>query len=168
MKKPKGKLVPVLLVLVNLFVWGIISYQVINYFLSLGDEEMLPGEDELLTGDTPTFEFVTKSNKPIKLKKLSRNPFTLKKNSSAIQNESASPTSENLTTKDYPLASKHYKLTGTINDQDKELAVVENITKKSIHFLKVGESIEKFSIVKILANKAVVKYGERLDTLVIK
>ena len=164
MRKQKSKLFTVILVVVNLCVWGLISYKVIEYVLNLGDENGEISGEEIVLEDETNVKFKAESKRAIEYKELKRNPFLL--SIKKISKEKPVAPSEQVAKQ--PIiqpASSLYSLKGIMNNEGKEMAIVEEKKNGNTLFLKVGEKQEDLKLKKIIENKVIVEYNSRVDTL---
>lgn len=153
MKKKRKILLTVTLILSNVLLWGLISYKVIDYVLSLGEEETaVEIVDETVSNDLPLTKRPADKTK-IEYVKLERDPFRtyskpVIKKTEKIVKKTTPP----------PKVDFHYKLNGIIENDNSRLAIFQDTKTGETYFLRTGESEGDLKVRKITAAEVEVTF----------
>jgi hypothetical protein len=134
----KNKLLTIVLAAAFILIWGIIIYKIVIYFTSLDNS------DTELPADNPAVILKQEENRiATDNYKISRDPFELY----AVKTEKTLSGQETLALKAQRKFTK-YKINGIIASAKSYLVILEDLTDKSVHFIRPGERYNEIKILK--------------------
>ncbi len=166
MNKNRKKIFTVLLIAANILLWGMISYKVIDYFLSVGQDETvvkIDKEEKILHN---TSDHKRKDSLTAIYEKLDRDPFSVFRKPIVIAEKTG--VQKNVK-QNIPVEPFHYNLNGIINNTGNKLAVIQDTKTGETLFLREGDKKENLQIKKIRESEVeIVFYKESMKLIVEK
>ena len=163
MKKKRKILLTISLIVVNVFLWGLISFKVIDYILSLDGEETIVEIDDTVVYKKASAKNTPVSRTKIEYEKLERDPFRIY-SKPVVQK----PKQTAKKIPPIPAAEFHYNLNGIIENNNNRLAIFQDTKNGETLFLRAGETKNEIKVKKITETEVVVIFNREEKVITVQ